>query len=123
MSNTSEVPFPSGGQSGKDKNREQPIGGHEHPHGRPRSWVLVGVVIAAFCAGGVAVVDHLWVLFWVCAGIVALAIPVGKFIGIMDDTVLVEPLPGQAPLPAQREEDRGLSSDPRVRGGSDQGIR
>lgn len=123
MSNTSEVPFPSGGQSGKDKNKERPIGGHEHPHGRPRSWVLVGVVIAAFIAGGFAVVGHLWPLFWVCAGIVVLAIPAGKVIGIMDDTVMVEPLPGQAPQPEQREEDRVGSAASEVRSRPDQGIR
>jgi hypothetical protein len=70
---------------------EEPVGGPPHRHaGSPRSWVLVGVVVAAFIAGGAAVVWHLWVLFWVCAGVVVLAIPVGKMIGIMDDTVQVE---------------------------------
>jgi hypothetical protein len=50
----------------------------------------VSVVIAAFCAGGVAVIGHLWLLFWVSAGLVLLSVPVGKLIGIMDDTVAVE---------------------------------
>jgi hypothetical protein len=47
------------------------------------------VVIAAFCAGGAAIVFHLWWLFWACVAIVVLSIPVGKLIGIMDDTVMV----------------------------------
>lgn len=68
---------------------ERTLGGHESHAGRPRSWVLVGVVIAAFCAGGAAIVFHLWWLFWACVAIVVLSIPVGKLIGIMDDTVMV----------------------------------
>lgn len=62
-----------------------PVGGS--PHGKPASWALVLVVIAAFAAGGAAVIYHLWVLFWVCAGIILLSVPVGKVIGIMNDTV------------------------------------
>ncbi len=67
---------------------ERPIGGHEHLHGRPVSWVLVGVLIAAFIAGGLAVVNHLWLLFWVCLGVTVLSGPAGRLIGIMNDTVL-----------------------------------
>jgi hypothetical protein len=52
--------------------------------------VLAGLVVAAFVAGGAAVVWRLWVLFWVCAGLVLLAIPLGWMIGIMNDTVQVE---------------------------------
>src|SRR5258708_32748228 len=67
---------------------EQAIGGHHNLHGRPASWALVAVITAAFVAGGFAVVFHLWVLFWVCLGIVLLSIPAGKVVGIMADTVL-----------------------------------
>ncbi len=91
--------------------REEPIGGHPHRHGKPRSWVLVGVVIAAFCAGGVAVIWHLWVLFWVCAGLVVLSVPVGKLIGIMDDTVVVD----QGPRFRVAVRGRNSAADPGVR--------
>jgi hypothetical protein len=76
---------------------EGTLGGHRHRHGRPASWVLVGVIIAAFCAGGVAIIAHLWVLFWVCAGIVVLSVPAGMLIGIMKDTVVVDPGPRALP--------------------------
>lgn len=67
------------------KDRHVPEGGH--PHGKPASWVLVAVVVAAFAAGGVAIIAHAWWLLWTCAGIIMLAIPAGKVVGIMDDTV------------------------------------
>jgi hypothetical protein len=76
---------------------EGPIGGHQYRHGKPASWVLVGVIIAAFCAGGFAIIFHLWVLFWVCAGVVVLSVPAGKIIGIMGDTVVVDPGPRALP--------------------------
>lgn len=60
---------------------------HGNPHGKPSSWALVAVIIAAFAAGGAALIFQLWVLFFVCAGIVVLTVPAGKLIGIMDDTV------------------------------------
>jgi len=67
---------------------ERPIGGHEHLHGRPVSWVLAGALVATFIAGGLAVVNHLWSLFWVCLGVTVLSVPAGKLIRIMNDTVL-----------------------------------
>lgn len=76
---------------------EGPLGDHPHRHGKPASWVLVAVIIAAFTAGGFAIVYHLWVLFWVCVGIVALSVPAGKIIGIMGDTVAVDPGPRALP--------------------------
>lgn len=60
---------------------------HGSPHGRPSSWVLIGLVITAFIIGGVAIITHLWWLFWSCVAVVVLAIPAGKMIRIMDDTV------------------------------------
>lgn len=114
MSNTSEVPFPSAGKGREGEpsgQAEQPIGGHTSHHGRARSWMLVGVVIVAFCVGGVAIIHQMWPLFWVCAGIVLLAFPVGKLIGIMDDTVEVEGWPDRRPPAA----DRGSAADPGVR--------
>ncbi|MBO0820575.1 MAG: hypothetical protein J2P26_06960 [Nocardiopsaceae bacterium] len=127
MSNTSELPFPSGGRPPEPGDRrsrdqgpadlppeqrpvEQPVGGHSSPHGRPRSWILVGVVTAAFCAGGAAIIAHLWPLFWVCAGVVVLSVPVGKLIGIMDDTVEVQ---GQADQADAGGSHRGAVRTPR----------
>ena len=49
--------------------------------------MLVAVVIAAFITGGAAIIAHAWWLLWTCIGIVVLAIPAGKVVGIMDDTV------------------------------------
>ena len=58
-----------------------------HPHGKPASWVLVAVVMAASVTGGISIITHTWWLLWTCIALVVLAIPVGKMIGIMDDTV------------------------------------
>ena len=58
-----------------------------NPHGRPSSWVLVAVVTAAFIAGGLAIIAHAWWLLSAWPRVVVLAIPAGKAIGIMDDTV------------------------------------
>lgn len=60
---------------------------HGSPHGRPSSWVLIGLVIAAFIVGGTAIILHLWWLLWVCVAVAVLAIPAGKVTGIMNDTV------------------------------------
>jgi hypothetical protein len=99
------------GDSSENAYREEPVGGHSHRHGRPRSWVLVGVVIAAFCGGGVAVIVHLWMLFWACAGLIVLAVPAGKIIGIMDDTVAVD----QGPRTRAAVTGRDSAADPGVR--------
>jgi hypothetical protein len=90
---------------------EWPVGGHKVRHGRPSSWALVAVVIAAFIAGGFAIVFRLWPLFWVCVGIFVLSVPAGKVLGIMDDTMTVEG-PVDETKPAQ---DRGTVSHPGVR--------
>jgi hypothetical protein len=67
------------------EDRHVPEGGN--PHGKPSSWALVAAVTAAFITGGLAIITHTWWLLWACSGIVVLAIPAGKAIGIMDDTV------------------------------------
>jgi hypothetical protein len=91
--------------------QERPLGGHQYQHGKPASWVLVAVIIAAFVAGGVAIVTRVWWLFWTCAGIVALSVPAGKIIGIMNDTVLVEEGPRALPPTVGP----GSAADPGVR--------
>lgn len=43
--------------------------------------------MAAFITGGLAIITHIRWLLWACFGVVVLAVPAGKAIGIMDDTV------------------------------------
>lgn len=81
---------PGTADSSENTYREVPLGEHQAHGGRPASWVLVAVVIVAFCVGGVAVIEQWWWLFWTAAGVVALAFPAGKLIGIMKDTVTIE---------------------------------
>ena len=89
------------------EDRHIPPGGHTH--GKPASWALVTVVTVASLAGGLSIIAHTWWLLWACIAIAVLAIPAGKMIGIMDDTVdwgstLRRPLDPQLPGP---EADRG----------------
>jgi hypothetical protein len=91
------------------EDRHVPPGGH--PHGKPASWVLVAVVTAAFVTGGMAIITHLWWLLWACIAIAVLALPAGKVIGIMDDTVDWGSTPAATPDPSQSPEaDRGQVS-------------
>jgi hypothetical protein len=80
------------------------IGGH--PNGKRSSWVLAGLVVAAFLAGGTALILHLWWLFWMCVGIVGLSVPAGRLIRVMDDTVAwgATPLGDEVPLPGRAQE-------------------
>jgi hypothetical protein len=63
------------------------VPGGRYPHGKPASWVLVAVTTGAALAGGIAIITHAYVLLWVCIALAVLAIPAGKMIGIMNDTV------------------------------------
>ena len=83
-----------------------------HPHGKPASWVLVAVVIAAFITGGAAIITHAWWLLWACTAIVALAVPAGKVIGIMDDTVAWGSTPAATPDRPQGPEDDRSQNQP-----------
>lgn len=84
------------------EHRHVPEGGH--PHGKPASWALVAVVIAAFAGGGAALIEHAWWLLWTCAGLIVLAIPAGKMIGIMEDTVSWGSTPAATNDPAHTPE-------------------
>lgn len=64
-----------------------PLSERGRKHGKPSSWVLVVVTSAAFACGGVALILGWWWLFFTCAGIFALSVPLGALVGIMDDTV------------------------------------
>ncbi len=94
-----------------------------HPHGRPASWVLVTVVIAAFAAGGAALITHLWWLLWTCAEVVVLAVPAGKVIGIMDDTVAWGSTPAAAPAPPAGPEAGHGQEQPSSLGSDNRGLR
>jgi hypothetical protein len=88
------------------EDRHLPPGGHTH--GKPASWVLVAVVTAAFITGGMAIITHLWWLLWACIAIAVLAVPAGKLIGIMDDTVDWGSTPAATPdQPQSPEADSG----------------
>jgi hypothetical protein len=88
------------------EDRHVPEGGH--PHGKPASWVLVAVVVAAFAVGGVALIEHAWWLLWTCAGIAVLALPAGKLVGIMNDTVSW----GSTPAAATQDSPPGQEAEP-----------
>lgn len=88
------------------EDRHVPPGGH--PYGKPASWALVVVVAAAFVTGGAAIITHVWWLLWACIAIVVLAVPAGKAIGIMDDTVAWGSTPAaSSDRPQGSEADRG----------------
>ena len=95
--------------------RHVPEGGY--PHGKPASWVLVAVVTAAAVTGGISIITHAWVLLWACIAIAVLAIPAGKMIGIMEDTVNWGSTPAAAsdPQPSGPETDRGRDQSAQIR--------
>jgi hypothetical protein len=102
------------------EDRHVPPGGH--PHGKPASWVVVAVVTVAFVTGGMAIITHAWWLLWACTAIVVLAVPAGKLIGIMDDTVAWGSTPAATSGPPQGQDDRG--QDQSAPPGSDEpGVR
>ena len=101
---------------------EAAIGGHPHLHGRPVSRVLAGVLIVAFVAGGLAIVHHLWLLFWVCLGITVLSVPAGKVVGIMNDTVLAGDPSLQVGQHGGVADDTGSAVDPGVDFGATRAV-
>ena len=97
------------------EDRHVPEGGY--PHGKPASWVLVAVVTAASVTGGISIITHAWVLLWACIAIAVLAIPAGKMIGIMEDTVDWGSTPAATsdPQPSRPEADRGRDESAQIR--------
>ena len=81
-------PSEHGAATGVPLPGEQPIGGRPRWPGRLMSWLLVAVIAVAFVAGGFAVIEESWPLFWVCLAVVVLSVPVGRRLGILGDTVL-----------------------------------
>ena len=95
--------------------RHIPEGGYVH--GKPASWVLVAVVTAASLTGGISIIMHAWVLLWACIAIAVLAVPAGKMIGIMDDTVDWGSTPGATgdPQPPGPRADHGRDQSAQIR--------
>jgi hypothetical protein len=62
------------------------------------------VVVAAFTTGGLAIIAHAWWLMWTCAGICLLALPAGKIIGIMNETVAWGSTPAATHDPAHDQQ-------------------
>jgi hypothetical protein len=114
MTSDRSAPSHHGTAPGHHEPGERPLGGHSNLHGRPASWALVAVITAAFIAGGFAIVFHNWLLFWVCLGITLLAVPAGKVVGIMGDTVLAGNPADQEGQEGHVAEDTGSAADPGV---------
>jgi hypothetical protein len=64
-----------------------PLSSRGRAHGKLSSWLLVIAVLVAFTGGGIAMIMQSWVLFWVCAAVVIVSVPMGRVIRIMDDTM------------------------------------
>ena len=63
-----------------------PGSAHQTVHGRPVSWVSVGIIMAAFLVGGLALVTGPeWWLFWVSVGMAVAGGLLGLATHIMDD--------------------------------------
>jgi hypothetical protein len=106
----SDEPTEQGTLPGNQLPGELPLGDHSHTYGKPRSWVFVGVTIAVFVTGGFAMVFDIWWLFWGCLGAIILAVPVGKAVDIMGDSVLNGDPSQQAGQSGTTIEDTGSAS-------------
>jgi hypothetical protein len=69
----------------------------------------VAAVTAASVTGGLSIITHAWWLLRACIAIAVLAIPAGKMIGIMEDTVDWGSTPAATsdPQPPGPQADRG----------------
>lgn len=56
--------------------------------GRPSSWVSVGIMLAAFAVGGVALTLGAWWLFWTAAAFVVLGGILALVFDVFSDVVL-----------------------------------
>ena len=56
---------------------------HVH-HGRTlAAWTGTSIAMAAFILGGIAVVIQNWTLFWICAGLIVVALIATKVLQVM----------------------------------------
>ena len=61
-------------------------GTHEEFHGRPVSWVAVGIIIAGFIIGGAALVaGPTWWLFWAGVGVAGVGGILAMATGVFND--------------------------------------
>ena len=60
---------------------------YPHPfHGRPVSWVAVGLIMVGFLTGGLGLVTGpVWVAFWIGAGLAVLGLLVALTTNTFDD--------------------------------------
>ncbi len=60
----------------------------ESPENKPpkAAWVVAVAVIGGFIVGGLGLIFHTWVVFWVGVGVVILFILAGRGINMMDYT-------------------------------------
>jgi hypothetical protein len=78
----------SSAQSGAELSPDTPgtPGNYEPYHGRPVSWVAVGIIVAGFLAGGLALVfGPTWWLFWTGAAVAVIGTLVAMSTDIFDD--------------------------------------
>ena len=73
--------------------------------------------MVASLVGGLSIIAHVWWLLWACIAVAVLAIPAGKMIGIMDDTVDWGSTPAATsdPQPSGLEADRGRDQSAQIR--------
>ncbi|MFC5752962.1 HGxxPAAW family protein [Actinomadura rugatobispora] len=66
---------------------------HHGSHaGRPSSWIAVGIMVAGFIVGGVALcVGPSWIMFWAGVAIVVVGFIVGGAVHIFSDVVVDAP--------------------------------
>ncbi|WP_061296470.1 HGxxPAAW family protein [Herbidospora cretacea] len=67
--------------------QREPREKQRHGHGRPRSWIYVSVFLIVFTLGGIGLVIGSMLMFWICLGLLVVLLPVGRLIGVMEDTV------------------------------------
>jgi hypothetical protein len=72
----------TGQQPAKVVHHDRPVK-HVH-HGRTlAAWVGTTIAMVAFIVGGIAVVIQNWTLFWICAGLIVVALIATKVLQVM----------------------------------------
>ena len=74
---------------------------YAHARGRPIAWVVVSVIIAGTCVGGISLILATPWLFWAGVGVVVVGIAVGRATHAMRDEMVQ--LPGASPRQPRRQ--------------------
>ena len=106
-----------------DRIEDRHVPAEGHPHGKASSWVLVAIVIAAFAGGGAGIITHIWWLLWACIATVILAVPAGKVIGILDDSVAWGSTPAATAGPSPGHQADRSQGQPAPPGSAERGVR